>query len=104
MSDHSIVMVKVASGPIKITIRERKCIRKTNWESYREELEGVEVEPLEGKETEEINNELRKLTEVLKQAIDKHVPKISSRTLPHPFIDGGGSEDQNHPGIKCKLY
>ena len=28
-----------------------------------------------------------KVTEALKGAIDKHVPKIKTRTLPHPQID-----------------
>ena len=86
-SDHIVVMVKIASGPIKVEIRERKSVKNTDWENYRRDLERLELDPLEGKNTEEIDRALEKVTEAIKEAIDRRVPKIRSRTLPHPKID-----------------
>ena len=57
-----------------------------NYEEYKKDLEKVEIEQLEGKETEEIDIAKEKVTVTLKGAVEKHVPKISSRTLLHPEI------------------
>ena len=86
-SDHSIVMVKIACGPIRMEIRERRCLRRADWENYKKDREGVTIEPLEGKETKEIDRAVEKVTESLRKAVERRIPKIKSRTLPHPEID-----------------
>ena len=42
---------------------------------------------MQGKTTDKIEEGVNELTEVLKKAINNHVPKIKRRTLPHPELD-----------------
>ena len=59
-SDNSILMVRISSLPIQISISER-CLQRTNWQNYKKEtgkitcvlLEGCDIKTIEEEEEEE---------------------------------------------------
>ena len=79
-------MVKISCQPISIPIKEKRWPKKTKWEEYKEITRKFVPYYLQWKNVEEIERAVDKLTEVISTAIDRCVPKIRSRTLPHPEI------------------
>ena len=42
-SDHSILLIKISCTPIQISITERRCLKKMNWQEYKKDLEKMKA-------------------------------------------------------------
>ena len=65
----------------------KRTEQKTKWEEYKEVTRKCTPYSLQGKGVEEIDEVIDELTGVIKEAVDRWVPKIRARKLPHSEID-----------------
>ena len=43
ISDHTITLTKVSCHPIQVPIKERKCLKKTDWGKFKEETGKIQT-------------------------------------------------------------
>lgn len=82
-SDHIPIIMKISANPIQLPTSKRLNMKKANWEKFRKTLEEAEVPNVEGKCIEEIDYSLRKFHTNVKDAIEKHIPKTTYKTIPY---------------------
>lgn len=82
-SDHIPLIFTIATSPIQVPVTPRLQMKKADWSGYRQELNTYEVPNLDKKTLEEIDDEVIKLQTAIQDAINKYIPKIHYRILPH---------------------
>ena len=85
-NDHLPVLVTISTSPIVIPTRQRYNVAKTNWDYYRECLMEYTPKNLESATTEEIEEEIENINNVMKTAIKETTPIIKNRVLPSPKL------------------
>jgi hypothetical protein len=84
-SDHTPVVITIATGPIQVPINPRLSLKNANWDSFSEELSDFVPSDLSEATLEEIDTEIERCIRSVKGAMNHSFPLISFRVLPAPF-------------------
>ena len=85
VSDHTMVVLDLAVGPISVPIRERYCMKRADWDRFGRELDNLEWKELENDcIMEDVDESVEELQTRIRGAKDTCVPKIRNRALPGP--------------------
>lgn len=82
-SDHLPIVFKISTSPIQIPARPRLLMGRANWEEYQNDLRNHQVPDLQGKLPHEIDREITKLQQVIKDSVSNNIPTVTVKTLPH---------------------
>ena len=82
-SDHLPVIFTLSTSPIQVNIPPRLNTQAANWEEYQAYLQNYDVPILHNGTLEEIDEEVEKLQEKIKQAMNKFIPITQYKTAPH---------------------
>ena len=84
-SDHVAVILNLSTSPLQYEKMVNYNTKKANWELFVEALnrnENNETD-LQGKDLEEVDNELEKWTQTIIKSMEETVPKTKYSTMPH---------------------
>ena len=81
-SDHIPVVMRISNNLIQIPIMPRRQYTKADWEGFKEHLESIPSNTTDALTTQELDLAATQWNNQVKEAIDKYVPTITSRTIP----------------------
>ena len=89
-SDHLPIYIIISTKPIQIRCREKLDFNRANWKKFEEIVQNnmlnIDINDNSHLTKHQIDQEINKWFENIKNAIDQAIPKVSTVTLPHPKI------------------
>lgn len=81
-SDHLPICMRITTSPILIPIKPRLCLKRTNWDLFKDACDRIESRQLEGESVQSIDAQLHDLIEGIGEARRRATPVINYRQLP----------------------
>lgn len=83
-SDHLPIVTLLSASPIQVPSLPRFLLHRADWDGFRRELTHNLPINLDGMPNTEIDRHLNSWFDQITAAMDRHIPKSSHITLPHP--------------------
>ena len=65
-------LTRISCHPLQIPIKGRRCLKRTDWEKFREETGILQPRSLQGKTVQDIDMMVEEVTRAVTGALDKH--------------------------------